>query len=181
MINNEKGRSMIEMLGVLSITGILSMSGISLYSKALHHRKISNTIEQVSELMANMRNTFRSRRTFELDSAWESGTYTAAGDDKNLIPKSMVRDGKIIVALGTPVKLADKGGKKFTIMLEDTGDLKSINKAACLKIVTSDWGHNIFIGVSADATEDSYQGTVPISDANSKCNKDANKIQFLVR
>ena len=34
-VNNEKGRSMIEMLGVLAIIGVLSVGGIAGYSKAM--------------------------------------------------------------------------------------------------------------------------------------------------
>ena len=34
-LNNESGRSMIEMLGVLAIIGVLSVGGIAGYSRAM--------------------------------------------------------------------------------------------------------------------------------------------------
>ena len=176
MKNNQKGRSMIEMLGVLSITGIISMSGISLYSKALYHRKISNTIEQVSELIANMRNTYRNRRDF-------GDMPEANKDPKNVIPSDMIRGDSIVTALGTPVTLTKgaDGKKEFLITLADTNTLKSINKTACLKIVTSDWGKNIFIGLNKSIEEQNGESTIPIMMANKNCSKDANTIYFLVK
>ena len=39
----ESGRSMIEMLGVLAIVGVLSVGGISGYSKAMSKYKIDCT------------------------------------------------------------------------------------------------------------------------------------------
>ena len=36
---NETGRSMVEMLGVLAIVGVLSVGGISAYSKAVENTK----------------------------------------------------------------------------------------------------------------------------------------------
>ena len=41
--NFEKGRSMIEMLGVLAIVGVLSVGGIAGYSKAMEKWKINKS------------------------------------------------------------------------------------------------------------------------------------------
>ena len=49
--NFEKGRSMIEMLGVLAIIGVLSVGGIAGYSKAMEKFKINKTIEQYNHLI----------------------------------------------------------------------------------------------------------------------------------
>lgn len=48
--NWEKGRSMIEMLGVLAIIAVLSVVGIAGYSKALEKWKINKTLEGYSYL-----------------------------------------------------------------------------------------------------------------------------------
>ena len=42
---NERGRSMIEMLGVLAIIGVLSVGGISGYTEAMRKYKMNKTIE----------------------------------------------------------------------------------------------------------------------------------------
>ena len=43
--NWEKGRSMIEMLGVLAIIAVLTVGGIAGYSKAMEKWKINKTLE----------------------------------------------------------------------------------------------------------------------------------------
>ena len=50
----EKGRSMIEMLGVLAIIGVLSIGGIAGYSKAMFKYKMNKTMETVSNAIARM-------------------------------------------------------------------------------------------------------------------------------
>ena len=51
MKQNQFGRSMIEMLGVLAIIAILSVGGIAGYSKAMEQFKINKTVEEYTYLM----------------------------------------------------------------------------------------------------------------------------------
>ena len=53
MKNNQFGRSMIEMLGVLAIIAILSVGGIAGYSKAMTMYKLNRYSEGVAELLSN--------------------------------------------------------------------------------------------------------------------------------
>ena len=57
----EKGRSMIEMLGVLAIVGVLSVGGIAGYSKAMAKYKMNTLLSQVSELTMNIRSLYMSQ------------------------------------------------------------------------------------------------------------------------
>lgn len=50
----EKGRSMIEMLGVLAIIGVLSVSGLAGYSKAMEKWRINKTIGEYSMFVAGL-------------------------------------------------------------------------------------------------------------------------------
>ena len=50
MKNNESGRSMVEMLGVLAIMGILSIGGIAGYTYAMNKLRANNTIKYVNML-----------------------------------------------------------------------------------------------------------------------------------
>ena len=52
--NFEKGRSMIEMLGVLAIIAVLSVGGIAGYSKAMEKFKINKAIEEYSYLIQGL-------------------------------------------------------------------------------------------------------------------------------
>lgn len=47
---NEKGRSMVEMLGVLAIIGVLSAGGLAGYSKAMFQHKMNQTIDEATKI-----------------------------------------------------------------------------------------------------------------------------------
>ena len=64
-MQNQSGRSMIEMLGVLAIIGVLSVGGIAGYSKAMEKFKINKTIEQISTIANNVRTTFMSQGNYQ--------------------------------------------------------------------------------------------------------------------
>ncbi len=53
--NNQYGRSMVEMLGVLAIIGVLSVGGIAGYSKAMYKQKMNKTVDIVSKVLMGMR------------------------------------------------------------------------------------------------------------------------------
>ena len=52
--NFEKGRSMIEMLGVLAIVGVLSVGGIAGYSKAMEMYKIDKALDEYNFLIQGL-------------------------------------------------------------------------------------------------------------------------------
>ena len=52
MFNNQYGRSMIEMLGVLSIIGVLSVGGIAGFSGVMTQYKVNKTVAQVMEMVS---------------------------------------------------------------------------------------------------------------------------------
>ncbi len=64
MKKNEVGRSMIEMLGVLAIVGVLSVGGITGYSKAMMKFKINKTIDQISQAAAATQTLYAQQQTF---------------------------------------------------------------------------------------------------------------------
>lgn len=54
MKQNQSGRSMIEMLGVLAIIGVLSVGGIAGYSKAMMKWKINKMVEEYTIMMVGL-------------------------------------------------------------------------------------------------------------------------------
>ena len=52
--NNQNGRSMIEMLGVLAIIGVLSIGAIAGYSKAMFKYKMNKTLDVLSHAIARV-------------------------------------------------------------------------------------------------------------------------------
>ena len=54
MKQNQSGRSMIEMLGVLAIIAVLTVGGIAGYSKAMEKFKVNKMLEDLSFLIAGL-------------------------------------------------------------------------------------------------------------------------------
>ena len=50
----EKGRSMIEMLGVLAVIAVLSVGGIAGYSKAMEKFKVNKLIAEYGEILQGL-------------------------------------------------------------------------------------------------------------------------------
>ena len=48
-MNNENGRSMVEMLGVLAIIGVLSVAGIAGYSMAMKKYRVNEVLNAASQ------------------------------------------------------------------------------------------------------------------------------------
>ncbi len=60
--NNQFGRSMVEMLGVLAIIGVLSIGAIAGYSKAMEKYKLNKTIEEINTIVQNFRTLCSGRK-----------------------------------------------------------------------------------------------------------------------
>ena len=150
---NEKGRSMVEMLGVLAIIGVLSVGGIAGYSKAMNKYKINKTNDQLSMLIANIRTLFSSQSSY---AGLTNGTaikygvvpndmYTSAagGNYSANFPISNPFAGAVEIA----VSASDAGhtSHAFTVTYEN------IPQEACVNIMTSDWGSGQGSGLIAIA------------------------------
>ncbi len=95
MKENEQGRSMIEMLGVLAIIGVLSAAGLAGYSKAMEKHKINKLKEQIAVISTNIISSFQNERDYSaLGSDKTAGTTFAI--NLNAIPPEMVQNGAAI-------------------------------------------------------------------------------------
>ena len=168
--NEQSGRSMVEMLGVLAIIGVLSVGGIAGYSKAMTKFKINKSMDQISMLVANIRTLFSGQRNY-------SGLGNANAISFGIIPGEMDGGGSIItnafagdVTIGTDT-VNGNAHAAFTIKYEGLG------QEACVTMATSDWGSGSSSGlvdmtVSAAATGGAtYSGTdLPVSLINAAAN-----------
>ena len=148
MINkheNQNGRSMIEMLGVLAIIGVLSVGGIAGYSKAMMKYRVNKTIDQISMISTNIRTLFGPQ-----------GTYTGADsltvlDKAKVIPDEMVTRNAQKAATG----LTNAFGGTLTVAVPSTDTftltMTNIPDDACITLLTQNWGDDTPIKVS-DAT-----------------------------
>ncbi|MBO5441392.1 MAG: hypothetical protein J6A09_02360 [Alphaproteobacteria bacterium] len=88
---NEKGRSMIEMLGVLAIVGILSVGAISAYQKAMVKHEANKFIEGIAQVVQNF--TLYSKDWKKL--AKNEDTLVSVGQymkNAGFVPKSLSKE-----------------------------------------------------------------------------------------
>ena len=137
----QSGRSMVEMLGVLAIVGVLSVGGIAGYSKALAKYKTSQTLDQISMLVANIRTTFSSATSYkdlntENARAWGIASSDMYGTGANDLINPFL--GKVEVGPATANGIANMG---FAVMYS------GLSRDACVSLATAGWGEG-FSGVS---------------------------------
>ncbi len=160
MKSNEFGRSMVEMIGVLSIIGILTMAGASMVAKALHSRKISKTIDQIASVSTNVKLLFLHRRNYiELNMPTLLGKGTFPSE---MIFRTKNGDSQDVVvnhALGQEMAVQQGNeGKDYVI------GLALDDRDACIRILTSDFGAK-----RIKIKEKEYTGRLSVKDANEAC------------
>ena len=163
--NEQTGRSMVEMLGVLAIIGVLSVGGIAGYSKAMTKFKITKTMDQVSMTVANIRTLYSGQRNY-------NGLATANALDMGVVPAEMegatentlVNAFQGAVTIGT-VNYNNQDASAFRISYENMG------QEACVQLITSDWGSGAssgFIGIQVSAAAPQGQNAPKFGNAAAK-------------
>lgn len=145
---NERGRSMIEMLGVLAIIGVLSVGGIAGYSKAMNKFKTNKVIDQINMISTNIRTLFSSQRNYNgLNNSVAVNAGLVPGEMYNAnVASSVTADGGITNAFGGAVKIkATKNDTAYYILFE------GIPASSCAAFVTTDWGSEAGTGLLAVA------------------------------
>lgn len=141
----QKGRSMVEMLGVLCVICVLSIGGIAGFSKAMEKFKTNKTISQLSYLVTNVRTIFGSH-----DSYAALGTTTNINMLKKakMIPESMIKTQTVNNEIQEVLVNPFKGGISLIYSdLYSQGDqsaflvvMNNIPKDSCITMATQDWG-----------------------------------------
>jgi len=124
--NSQKGRSMIEMLGVLAIVGVLSAGGIAGYSMAMQSYKTNQLIERMSLLATRIRSLYK-------------GNYLGLNNN-NLINSGKVSAADLVNPFGGNVVLDNAADINWFWI--KTGDY-NLPVETCIDIVTTDWGQQI--------------------------------------
>ena len=155
--NTQSGRSMIEMLGVLAIVGVLSIGGIAGYSKAMMKFKINKTIEQISQISANIRALYIKQRNYASLGNYINMNYKLL-KKANLVPLEIFEGGSgssetMINAFGGIFRVNADGkfthddNKAFIVGVE------GIPEEACIELATQDWGAGSDRGLIAVAVD----------------------------
>ncbi len=153
--NNQNGRSMIEMLGVLAIIGVLSVGGIAGYSKAMMKYRINKTIEQITLIASNVRAFWGPQKNYDGVGCYCTG-YECIGATLNdgcpihkkakIFPDEMliIEDDKIKGIISpfsssgsNGIRLTDKSSaetnKAFAIFYTIPDD------DVCIELLSQDW------------------------------------------
>ena len=159
----QTGRSMIEMLGVLAIIGVLSVGGIAGYAKAMERYRINETINQISHIVQNTRDLFKTQPNLygamSFDTTRMSDTSYAnrtLADKAKIFPTSIVKNGYRNLWGGEINYLADgrfsrDDGKAFILYF--TG----IPQEACIELATRDWQSGLgLVAMKIRGTSNSY-------------------------
>lgn len=175
MRNNEKGRSMVEMLGVLAIVGVLSVGGIAGYSKAMGKYKNDHLISQMTMLITNIRNlyltqfdysTLSEQRLLKLGAVpADMFDHTLAAASGSLSANSVIMHAWNGVIRVFPSKSTNDKFQAFEIYA--TG----INRTTCIELVTIDWGNDpssgflgMYIGLDDSDVSAKMQDIVSTAD-----------------
>ena len=158
--NEQTGRSMVEMLGVLAIIGVLSVGGIAGYSKAMTKFKITKTMDQVSMMVANIRTLYSGQRNYSglaTGNALDMGVVPAEmeGADSAVGANTLVNAFQGAVTIGT-VNYNQQTASAFRVSYENMG------QEACVQLITSSE-----LPVAKDVTDRASSGFIGIqvSDA----------------
>lgn len=165
--NEQSGRSMVEMLGVLAIIGVLSVGGISGYSKAMAKFKLTKAQDQITMLLMNIRTAFSGSSNYE-------GLNNTTAVQLNIVPGDMLpggigtavtSSGGIINAFSGKVVLGTAGSNQhFTL------EFGGLGKETCTSLASSDWGTEGLVKMTVNNTEHDQQALpIKATTAVSEC------------
>ena len=151
----QSGRSMIEMLGVLAIIGVLSVGGIAGYSKAMNKFKTNKVADNVAMIVTNIRTLYAQQQNY-------SGLENLSAVQMGVVPDELITatptqggtDGLQNAFLGSVVigagKVSGLDGESGTSTGANRGFYVIMNglpKEACVTLATNDWGSGYSSGL----------------------------------
>ena len=162
---DQKGRSMVEMLGVLAIIGVLSVGGISGYSKAMAKFKLTKAQDQISMLLMNIRTAFATSPSYDgLNNGNAVAFAIAPGDMYGGVVTQSTEISQLNNAFGGGAHVfacnetTHIGG--FTCTAENSGTLTSsqffaialskLGREACVSLASSDWGTDGLVSIKVN-------------------------------
>ena len=195
MKNNQSGRSMVEMLGVLAIIGVLSAGGLAGYSKAMFKHKLNSTMDQLTMLVTNIRTMYGTQENYgglSVGQAYSLGIVPASAF--NSTNSTMINPFKGQVTLVEDVAQDNISASAFNITYTN------LPKEACIALATADWGTGSGSGfitvivnstggsttvngsttpatIAAARSGDSYEGSpLTVAAAIDACNLESNTV-----
>ena len=155
--NEQSGRSMIEMLGVLAIIGVLSVGGIAGYSKAMNKFKTNKVADNVSMLVANIKTLYAQQNSYaELDNA-NAVSMGVVPDELGTDASNLLNafNGPVNIHVSDSTDTTNHDNKAFVIYFGN------LSREACITLATNDWGSGYssgLIAIKASGTSNAAAG-----------------------
>lgn len=156
---NERGRSMIEMLGVLAIVGVLSVAGIAGYSKAMSKLHYEKQKEQINSIFQTILKIKTNKSVKELPTGRNTVTYLL--DALKEVPDGMTyKDKYIYDRFGNAISIGNNNTThgiyiRLSMAQKESKLLKTSMRAnACIAAVSlaKEYADNV-VDVAIDADE----------------------------
>ena len=178
--NDQRGRSMVEMLGVLAIIGVLSVGGISGYSKAMAKFKLTKAQDQMAMILINIRTAFATSSSYD-------GLNNAAAISFGIAPNEMFTGSTNYSTLASNATINNAFGGSTIISSCNAGTcgtlpnsdadaqyfsitMTGLGRESCISLASSDWGTDGLVSVMVN-TEEKKANELPIklTDAGEFC------------
>ena len=169
----QNGRSMIEMLGVLSIIGILTVGGFGLVSKTVTENKINKLIDEVSDLARHTRIVFN-EYIYECKS--KSSATPKVCDGSNLDMTTYLHNAKAYPdvleysASGNTGKFTDDEDVGITVAYKEISSIgyyvltvTNLSEEFCMAMASGQWGTAATNGFSGIAVAEKASGNTSVS------------------
>ena len=196
---SEKGRLMLEMLGVLAIIGVLGVGGMAIVTKSIKAHKKGQIIADATNLATNVK-----KLACQYTSGYDSkGSYSAFLYKSDAYPKSLTYDGDTKSYSGEDDVVYKIEGFTKTVSGVDYRyfyiKLSKLDEETCMDVATADWGRyntNGHVGVAigtgsfgnfmhsgtgtntAAVLSNSSTYPMPAATAASNCHGDSNTVQL---
>jgi len=174
MKKNECGRTMVEMLGVLSIIGVISVGGFNILIRTQHEQKTATLISDIAQAAQ-----LAKKLSCQFDDGYKS--YSQFLYRSNAYPNSWtysVKSGEFTGILDSTYTFAGNA-EKFSMAVSN------LDEEICIKIATTNWGNiqssglteiQVNSGDKISSGTDSYPVGLDIAATQCGSDKKKNKI-----
>lgn len=145
--DTQNGRSMLEMLGVLSIVGVLTVGGFGLVNKVSNSNQANNVIDEISGLASKVRIVARDYYSCFSDDKNETENVEACGNFMGYVAKAKAYPDTLECegAEGECSDFLGSADVTYTVSSATYPELFSITVSnltdeMCMNLVTANWG-----------------------------------------
>lgn len=135
-INNQQGRSMVEMLGVLAIIGVLSVAGIAGYSKGMAKHKTNQIVEDFTIIHHNLEELYHRQNSFK---GINNNNALATAISLGIFPERMVQN------INGHQTVRHAGGGTVSVTFNDNDvsvTFNGLHRDAAMTLATTDFHAN---------------------------------------